>query len=217
MDFETARFNMVEQQIRPWEVLDPDVLDACLSVERENFVPQQFRNLAFSDTSIDLGHGQSMMLPKVEARLVQSLAIEPADRILEVGTGSGYLTALLGTLGAHVMSVDIETEFVDTAGAKLSRAEIDNVKLLVGDGLDGWTAAAPYDVIAVTGSSPLRRPKIETQLSGGGRMFIVVGLEPVMEALLITRTGANQWTTESLFETTLTPLIGAEPSPTFKF
>lgn len=217
MDLEIARFNMVEQQIRPWDVLDPDVLEACMNVRRELFVPEPYRQLAFSDTSIDIGHGQSMMAPKVEARALQSLDVRRSDRVLEIGSGSGYLSALLATLAAHVTSIEIHEDLSAMAKRNLQRAAIGNVTLHVGDGLDGWTTAAPYDVIAVTGSSPARREAIEQQLSIGGRMFVVIGVAPVMEALLITRTDKRTWATESLFETELAPLVGAEPKPEFRF
>ena len=217
MDFETARFNMVEQQIRPWEVLDPDVLDACLQVPREIFAPEEYQNLAFSDTTIEIGHDQTMMAPKLEARLVQTLEVQHNDRILEIGTGSGYLAALLGTLGAHVTSVEIFDDLSASAKQKLDRISLSNVKLYVDDGLEGWATAAPYDVIAVTGSSPDRLRSVEQQLSIGGRLFIVIGSSPVMEATLITRVDENTWATENLFETDLAPLIGAEQKPEFSF
>jgi len=217
MDFETARFNMVEQQIRTWEVLDAKVLDACAKVHRERFVPEGYRQLAFTDTGIDLGHGQSMMSPKIEARLLQALDVQSSDRVLEIGTGSGYLTALLGTLAAHVTSIEIFEDLSARAKHNLRNASIGNVALHVGDALDGWSTAEPYDVIVVTGSSSLRRPLIEQQLSQNGRMFIVVGNAPVMEALLITRLSKDSWTVESLFETELAPLIGAQAKPEFKF
>jgi protein-L-isoaspartate(D-aspartate) O-methyltransferase len=217
MDFETARFNMVEQQIRTWEVLDANVLEACANVHRERFVPEGYRQLAFSDTSIDLGHGQAMMPPKVEARVLQALDVQRADRVLEIGTGSGYLTALLATLAAHVTSIEIFDDLSARAKHNLRNASINNVALHVGDGLDGWSTAEPYDVIVVTGSSPERRALIEQQLSLNGRMFIVVGTAPVMEALLITRLAKDSWSVESLFETELPPLLGAETKPEFKF
>jgi protein-L-isoaspartate(D-aspartate) O-methyltransferase len=217
MDLETARFNMIEQQIRPWEVLDPNVLAACADVHRELFVPEAYRKLAFTDTNINLGHSQSMMSPKIEARLLQSLSIQASDRILEIGTGSGYLVALLATLGAHVTSIEQYADLSTAAQSNLRRAGITNAKLHVGDGIDGWSTAEPYDVIVVTGSCQSRRPAIEQQLSINGRMFVVVGSAPVMEALLITRLSKDTWATESLFETDLTPLSGAELKPEFKF
>ncbi len=217
MDLETARFNMVEQQIRTWEVLDPHVLDACGKVPRELFVPEAYRNLAFCDTGIAIGHDQVMMSPKIEARLLQALDIRPGDRILEIGTGSGFLTALLGTLGAHVTSIELYEEFSERAKQNLRRAGIANTKLHVGDGLDGWRTAEPYDVIVVTGSSPARRPAIEAQMSIHGRLFLVAGIGPVMDALLITRLTKDTWATEYLFETSLPPLIGAQTPPEFRF
>lgn len=217
MDFETARFNMVEQQIRTWEVLDSNVLEACSKVHRERFVPDGYRQLAFSDTAIDLGHGQAMMPPKIEARLLQALDVQRTDRVLEIGTGSGYLTALLATLAAHVTSIEIFDDLSARAKHNLRNAHISNVALHTGDALDGWSTAEPYDVIVVTGSSPERRPLIEQQLSLHGRLFIVVGTAPVMEALLITRLAKDSWSLESLFETELAPLIGAEPKPQFQF
>lgn len=217
MDFETARFNMVEQQIRPWEVLDQTVLDVCAKVPRERFVPEDYRQLAFSDTAIDIGHGQAMMPPKLEARLLQALDVQRADRVLEVGTGSGYLTALLATLAAHVTSIEFFEDLATRAKHHLRAAGIANVTLHVGDGLDGWSAAEPYDVIVVCGSSPARRPAIEQQLAQNGRLFMVVGTAPVMEALLITRLDKDSFSCESLFETELTPLLGAELKPEFQF
>lgn len=217
MDLETARFNMVEQQIRTWEVLDPHVLEACGKLRREQFVPEAYRNLAFSDTGIPLGHGQCMMAPKIEARLLQALDIRSSDRILEIGTGSGFLTALLATLGAHVTSIELFEDLAERAKQNLRRAGIGNSKLHVADGLEGWSTAEPYDVIVVTGSSPVRRPAIEAQMSLLGRMFIVVGTGAVMDALLITRLSKDSWATEYLFETELAPLVGAETKPEFTF
>ncbi|MEQ8661533.1 MAG: protein-L-isoaspartate O-methyltransferase [Gammaproteobacteria bacterium] len=217
LDLEVARFNMVEQQIRPWEVLDARVLHACTAVHRELFVPEAYRNLAFSDTSIAIGHGQHMMQPKVEARMLQTLAIEPGDRILEIGTGSGYVTALLASLGAHVTSIECFEDLSLRAKDNLRHAGIANIKLHVGDAIDGWPTAEPYDVIAVTGSCPTRRTGIEQQLAIGGRLFVVLGQPPVMEATLVTRLSKDSWTTEGLFETDLAPLIGAEARPEFEF
>jgi protein-L-isoaspartate(D-aspartate) O-methyltransferase len=217
MDVETARFNMVEQQIRPWDVLDANVLDVCTRVPRELFVPEAYRNLAFSDTSIPIGHAQHMMAPKVEARLLQALDVRSADRVLEIGTGSGYLCALLAALGAHVTSIELFEDLSARAKDNLKRSGVGNVKLHVGDGLEGWRTAEPYDVIAVTGSTPSRRPAIEQQLALGGRMFLVIGVAPVMEATLITRLTKDTWATESLFETELEALVGAETKPEFQF
>jgi len=209
---------MVEQQIRPWDVLDANVLEACARVPRELFVPPAYRRLAFCDTTIDLGHGQSMMSPKVEARLLQALDVRATDRVLEIGTGSGYLTALLGTLGAHVTSIEYFEDLAARALDNLRRSGFaGNSKVHVGDGIDGWRTAEPYDVIVVTGSVAARRPVIEQQLGINGRLFVVVGVAPVMEALLVTRLDRDIWSSECLFETELTPLIGAATKPEFQF
>ena len=215
MNVEQARFNMVEQQIRTWEVLDQQVLDLMAQVPREDFVPAAYRNLAFADTSIPLEHGQCMMLPRVEARMLQVLQIEPRDRILEVGTGSGFVTALLARLGGHVTSIEIFDSLLHSAQTKLDAHGIENIDLYSGDAARGWDRAAPYDAIAVTGSMPALEENFQNNLAVGGRLFVVVGQEPAMEALLITRTGENQWATESLFETVLPPLIGVRQPERF--
>lgn len=215
-NFEQARFNMIEQQIRPWEVLDQRVLDVLSRVPREDFVPPRYRRLAFADVDIPLGRGQFMMTPKVEGRLLQALAVQPDDRILEIGTGSGYLTACLARLGAGVLSVDVFAEFVDAAGSKLKTHGAGNTQLRVGDGAHGW-GEHRYDVIALTGSLPERPAGWPRQLSLGGRLFVIVGRSPVMEALLITRVGEQEWTEESLFDTELPPLVNADRPRAFEF
>lgn len=217
MNFEQARFNMVEQQIRPWEVLDQRVLDLIASVPREDFVPQQYRKLAFSDTRIPLAHGQVMMSPKVEARMLQALDVNPDDKVLEVGTGSGYVTALLAKLAKHVHSVDIYQDFTEAAAAKLEKHGVQNVSLSTGDAARGWDTAAPYDVIAITGSIPLLTGDFQRQLRNGGRLFVIVGESPVMDARLITRLDGHEWSTESLFETDLPALIGSPTPDPFVF
>jgi protein-L-isoaspartate(D-aspartate) O-methyltransferase len=217
MDFQQARFNMVEQQIRTWEVLDQDVLDALLEVPREQFVPDAYRNLAFSDISIPLGMGQTMMPPKVEARMLQALNPGPEDRALEIGTGSGYVTALLARFAHSVVSVELHATFTESATKRLRSINVNNVALVTADGIGGYPAQAPYDVIAVTGSFPQRQPVIEAQLAIGGRLFMITGTGHVMEALLITRTGPDAYTVESLFETEREPLTGAESQPQFAF
>lgn len=217
MDLNQARFNMVEQQVRPWEVLDQTVLDALLEVPRERFVPDAYKLLAFSDTRIPLGHAQAMFAPKWEGRLLQALAPRKHERALEIGTGSGFLAALLGRLAGEVLSVDLFADFTESATRRLRLAGIDNVHCETGDAVDGWTASGTFDVIAVTASSPDRRPAIERQLNPGGRLFIVVGVAPVMQALLISRDEDAGFTAEALFELELEPLIGAEPKPRFEF
>jgi protein-L-isoaspartate(D-aspartate) O-methyltransferase len=217
MNIEVARFNMIEQQVRPWDVLDQRVLDLMMAVPREAFVPVHYRQLAFADIAIPLDHGEVMMNPKVEGRLLQALAIEPRDRILEIGTGSGYLTALLAKSGGQVTSIEIHEDFTHQAEARLKEQGIANVTLEVGDGVRGWERAAPYDVIAVTGSVPVLTDHFERQLALGGRLFVVVGEPPIMEAVLITRVSASEWMREGLFETVLPPLRGALEPPKFVF
>lgn len=211
-EIEQARFNMIEQQVRPWEVLDQRVLDTMQNVPREDFVPAQYRSLAFADTNIPLGHGQVMMAPNVEGRLLQALAIQPDDTVLEIGTGSAYLTACLARLGRHVTSIDIEPEFTAQAEAKLAAQAVSNVTLQTLDAAAGLEGDQRYDVIAVTGSLPLLQQQFHDNLNTGGRLFVISGQLPIMEALLITRIDAANWTRESLFETSIPPLLHA-PEP----
>ena len=215
-DIENARFNMVEQQIRPWEVLDQDVLDLLFAVRREEFVPPQYRSLAFVDMEIPLGHGEAMLAPKLEARMLQGLAVTPSDRILEVGTGSGYMTALLARRGAHVTSVEIVPEFSTAAAAKLKAYDIVNVTLEVGDAARGWDKRAPYDVIVLTGSVPVLAEAFQHSLKPGGRLLAVVGEAPVMVARLITRAGSG-CSTVGLFETCITAFRNAPQPERFVF
>lgn len=217
MDYEQARFNMIEQQIRTWEVLDQEVLDLLGKVHREDFVPPAYRKLALADVNIPLAHQQITMTPKVEARLVQALNLTPADTVLEIGTGCAYLTALLALRARQVTSVDIFPDFTESATAKLAGHGIRNVDLCTGDAINGWASNAPYTAIAVTGSLPLANPALEQQLSIGGRMFVITGNSPVMSAMLVTRTSASQWSRETLFETDLPALIGAEVPEQFRF
>ena len=215
-NFEQARFNMIEQQIRPWDVLDQRVLDTIASVPREDFVPERYRNLAFSDIAIPLGHGEVMLKPNVEGRILQALAVRPTDHVLEVGTGAGYLTACLARLAANVASVDIVPEFVEVARQRLKDRGLHNVVLHVGDASRGW-GERRYHAIAVTGSVAAIDEIWRQSLSLGGRLFVVVGQPPVMEALLITRVGEREWVRESLFDTELPPLRNAAPSRIFEF
>ncbi|HAS51297.1 MAG TPA: protein-L-isoaspartate O-methyltransferase [Gammaproteobacteria bacterium] len=215
-NFEQARFNMIEQQIRPWEVLDQRALDTLTRIPREDFVPKRYRHLAFSDVAIPIGHGEIMLKPVVEGRLLQALALQPTDHVLEVGTGSGYLTACLARLSAGVVSVDLIPDFIEDARRKLKAQGLNNVMLHVGDASRGW-GTHRYDAIAVTGSVATVDNAWRQSLNPGGRLFIVVGQPPVMEALLITRVGEQEWTRESLFDTELPPLRGAAPIKTFEF
>ncbi len=213
MDIEQARYNMVEQQIRPWDVLDQDVLDLLFKVRREDFVPAAHRALAFVDMEIPLGHGEAMWTPKLEARALQELAVRPADRVLEIGTGSGYLTALLASQAAEVISVDIIPEFTATAAQKLRAHGFDNIVLHSGDAARDWPDAAGFDVIVLTGSTPLLADAWRRRLKVGGRMFAITGEAPVMQAQLITCTAPGAIRCVTLFETCVTSLVNA-PQPT---
>ena len=208
-NFEQARFNMIEQQIRPWDVLDQRTLDLIASVPREQFVPQDYRKLAFADINIPLAQGQVMMSPKVEARLLQALRLNPNDSVLEIGTGSGYLTALLAKVANHVDSVDIFPEFIQAAETKLTALNINNVTLQVGDAINGWNTNVNYDVIVLTGSIPILTSHFQDQLDEGGCLFAIVGEEPIMQAQLLTRVNQTETNLEILFETVLPPLLGA--------
>ncbi len=212
MNLDQARLNMIEQQIRPWEVLDQRVLDLLNTVPREEFVPEAYRMLAFTDMSIPLGDGQVMMPPRVEARIVQALNLQEDETVLEIGTGSGYVTALLASLARQVISVDINPDMIRQASDKLAAHGITNVTLETGDGARGWNAHAPYDVIVVTGSLPILPATFKQALKVGGRLLAIVGDSPAMEVLLITRIGEMEWAEEALFETDLPALINA-PQP----
>lgn len=217
MDLEHARHNMIEQQIRPWDVLDQRILDLLSKVKREDFVPAIYQSLAFVDMDIPLGHGQTMWSPKLEARVLQSLTIQPTDRALEVGTGSGYLTALLANLAAEVVSVEIEPEIKAEAEKKLAAHGLNNICLEQADGAQGWAQGAPYDVIVLTGSVPVLPEALQAQLSVGGRLFAIVGEAPIMQARLITRVGEAAWRSEVLFETEVKALRNALQAERFVF
>ena len=213
MDIEQARYNMVEQQIRPWDVLDQDVLNLLFKIRREDFVPEAHRALAFVDMEIPLGHGQAMWTPKLEARVIQELAIRPTDRVLEIGTGSGYLTALLAMNAADVVSVEIDPEFSAAAGNKLRAHGIENVALHVADAARDWPDDGSFDVIVLTGSTPLLSGAFRNLLRTGGRLFAIIGSAPVMQAQLITCTAPGAFRSVTLFETCVTELVNA-PQPT---
>jgi protein-L-isoaspartate(D-aspartate) O-methyltransferase len=217
MDVERARFNMIEQQIRTWEVLDHRVLDLLARVPREEYVPPAYRALAFMDLEIPLGHGEKMLAPKLEARMIQELAITPADRMLEVGTGSGYMSALLAGLGAHVYTVDIIAEFTRTASEKLVAHGVHNVTVETGDAARGWDRHAPYDAIVLTGSVPVLPEAFTASLAPGGRLLAVIGEPPVMQATLITKIAPDAYSSVGLFETCIPPLRNALQPERFVF
>jgi len=217
LNFEQARFNMIEQQIRPAEVLDYRVLDTIAATPREDFVPEDFRELAFSDINIPIGDGEVMMKPIMEARLLQALNVQPGDRILEIGTGSGYFTALLAKLGQSVDSVEIDPVLLQQAQARLEAHGISNVTLTEGDGARGWDQGGDYDVIAITGSLPSLPESMKQKLSINGRLIAIIGTAPVMEVTLITRLSSDQWTLDALYETELPALRNAEQPQGFVF
>jgi protein-L-isoaspartate(D-aspartate) O-methyltransferase len=221
MNFEQARTNMVEQQIRTWEVLDQAVLDLLYLVPREDFVPPAYRTLAFADMEIPLEEGlpggQRMMAPKMEARIVQELSPRKTERVLEVGTGSGYLSALLAHRAAQVHSVEIRPALAAFGRGNLERHGADNVTLETGDAARGWPTRAPYDVIVLTGSTPVLPKALLEQIAPGGRLFAVVGEEPVMVARLVTCSAPGAYRSVDLFDTLLAPLTNAEQPPRFRF
>jgi protein-L-isoaspartate(D-aspartate) O-methyltransferase len=217
MDLEQARTNMVEQQIRTWEVLDQDVLDLLYVVPREEFVPAKHRALAFSDMQIPLGEHQCMWEPKLEARVLQELVVSKADRVLEVGTGSGYFAALLAHRAAHVYSVEINPKLAAIGRGNLERHGANNVTLEVGDASRGWTSHAPYHVIVLTGSTPVLPHAFLEQLEVGGRLFAIVGEAPVMTARLITCSAPQACRSVDLFETVVAPLANCEQPARFRF
>jgi len=217
MDFNQARANMIEQQIRTWEVLDQRTLDLFDFLHREEFVPPEFRRLALADTQIPLPHGQVTMPPKMEARIIQGLETGANDRVLEVGTGCAFMTALLCCSAGRVTSVELFSDFTSGARTKLDRYGLQNVDLVTADGAHGWLPDAPYDAIVVTGSVPALRGDFERQLKPGGRLFVIVGESPVMEAMLIRRIGEDQWASEALFETDIPPLLNIPSTPKFSF
>ena len=217
MNLEETRSIMVVQQIRPWYVLDDSVLDMLYKIKREDFVPLEKQSMAFVDMEIPLGYGQVMLAPKAEARILQALKIQKTDKVLEVGSGSGYMTALLAEKGGHVYSVEIVPELESMAAKNLKAYNINNVTLEQGDAAQGWTKHAPYDVIVLTGSTPVLPEVFKQSLNIGGRLFAIVGEDPVMQALLITRKGLDEFITDPLFETVTVPLINAQQSEKFVF
>ncbi len=216
-NIEQTRFNMVAQQIRPWYVFDDTVLDLLYKLKREEFVPDESRAMAFVDMEIPLGHGQVMLTPKMEARIVQELHINKTDKILEVGSGSGYMTALLAEKGVHVYSVEIIPELKTMAENNLRAHGIANVTLELGNAAQGWSQHGPYDVIILTASTPVLPDAFQNSLNPGGRLFAIVGEDPVMEALIVTCVAPGEFTTANLFETSTASLINARQPTRFSF
>ncbi len=215
-DANYAREQMVEQQVRAWDVLDGRVLDILRKVPREAFVPNEFRDLAYADTAIPLAHGVTMMTPMQVGRLLQALSITPNDQVLEVGTGSGFLCACLAGMAAKVHSIDIHEDFTAQASRRLEEQGVRNVRLETRDA-NTLDEQSVYDVIAVTGSLPKYTGNFEKALKIGGRLFVVVGPGPVMEAMLVTRLSSDKWVREVLFETSLPPLANSPKPEGFRF
>ena len=210
MNFEKARFNMVEQQIRPWDVLDTDVLDLMMSVRREEFVPASARALAFADVEIPIGCGQVMLKPVIEGKILQALQLKKSDSVLEIGAGSGYFAALLAARTEWVRTIDIEPALVKLANENLARYGVENVIVEDGNAAGGWPSRAPYDVIVVSGGLPFLPQALLAQLKVGGRLFAFVGEAPVMKAQLVTCEAEGRYRTEDVFET-LVPMLREVP------
>ena len=217
MNIEQARFNMIEQQIRTWEVLDPAVLELLFEVKRERFVPPEHASLAFADLEIPLAHGESMMQPKVQARIVQELALQPHETVYEVGTGSGYLTALLARRARHVTSAEIHPSLHARAAASLKSEGVSNVTLLEGDSAQRPLAESAFDVIVLTGSVPILPQAFLDRLAVGGRLFAILGDRPVMKAVVVRQPAAGSFQHTELFETLAKPLVNAPQPPRFRF
>jgi len=217
VNLDQAHYNMIEQQVRPWDVLDEKILETLKQINREAFVPDAYKKLAYADTAIPLGKGQYMLHPILEGRILQSLAIQPMDTILEVGTGSGFLTACLAHLGYTVTSIEIDEQLSHSAAERLQKSGLLNAHLLTGDAMKLLDKSKQYDVIVIT-ASVKEIPEIFKQaLAIDGRMFVVTGEEPVMSARLITRIAGDQWSDRVLFETSIQPLVNAEPEKLFVF
>lgn len=217
MNFEKARFNMVEQQIRPWEVLDFDVLDLLMSVRREEFVPEAYKSLALSEAEIPLGHGGSMLIPVIEGKILQAIQVKRSDKVLEVGAGSGYFAALLAARADWVRTVEIDPALVTMAHENLKRYGVENVIVEEGDAIRGWPSNAPYDLIVVSGGVPFIPETLLQQIKVGGRLFAFVGEPQLMTATLVTQVSEGNFRTESLFENAVPMMRNAPQKSQFKF
>lgn len=216
MDWERARYLMVEQQIRPWDVLDQTVLRLLLEVKREDFVPEIHRNLALVDVELPLSNGTKTWQPRMEARVAQEVKLTGSERVLLIGVSAGYLAALLGKLSKHVYAVELDSELAEAAAARLTRGGIHNVSVEVGDAVRGWDKHAPYDVIIAASSYPLKPDFLIDQVREGGRVFAVVGEAPAMSATRYTKTAAGV-REEKLFETVIAPFASAPQPAHFSF
>jgi protein-L-isoaspartate(D-aspartate) O-methyltransferase len=217
MNFDQARQNMVENQVRPWEVLNGRVLEVLGRVRREDFVAPAHRQIAFADLCLPIGHGEVMMKPVVEGRVLQALDLKPEDSVLEIGTGSGFLTACLANLAAHVTSVDIHADFAAAAGQRLQAAGIGNVQLVTGEAMNSWQPQGTFDALVVTGAVYRIPDRFLGWLKPGGRLLVIRGESPVQQVMLLTHEGNGRYREESLFETDLPYLAHAEPPRRFVF
>ena len=217
LNLEQARFNMVEQQVRTWEVLDPRVLNVLRDVPREDFVPSRYRKLAFADLRIPLGQGQVMMKPLEEGRMLQVLEIQPGQRVLEIGTGSGFTAACMSALGADVVTIDIHAELAESAMSRLDRLGFESVRCQTADALGSFSPDQKFDMVVVTASTAAVPERFMDWIEIGGRLFAVRGHSPAMEAVCLHALGPGRWHADSLFETDLPRLIGAEDKPGFEF
>jgi protein-L-isoaspartate(D-aspartate) O-methyltransferase len=216
MNIDFARRQMVQQQVRAWDVSNPAVLRVISELQREQVVPAGFEALAYADTEIPLPHGQAMMTPIVEGRLLQALELRSGHNVLEIGSGTGFLTACLAKLSAAVTSVDIFSDFVAMAKSNLADAAIENVEFICMDATTDLPKGQ-FDAVAVSGSLPVFDTRLIDAVKPDGRLFVIVGESPVMDARIVTRTGENEWTTKSLFETDVRPLLNASRPPAFSF
>ncbi len=217
MNIEQARFNMIEQQIRPWNVLDTDILDLLHVVKREQFVPAAYQNLAFADAEIPLPGGEAMLNPKLEARVLQEIGLKKHENVLEIGAGSGYMAALMAHRAAKVTTVEVNPEIKELAEKNLAKAGIGNVSVEFGNGAAGWDKGAPYDVIVISGALEVLPEAFLKQVKVGGRIAAIVGQPPAMEFNIVTRTGENSWSTVKMFETNVKYLAGAPAVSHFQF
>lgn len=217
MNIEQARYNMVEQQIRPAEVLDPDVLEVLMTIRREQFVPAGRRALAFAEVGLPLGHGAAMLTPAIEAKVLQAVQVRRSDKVLEIGTGSGYMAALLAAHADEVHSIEIVPELAAQARENLRHAGVDNVTVEEGDGAGGWPARAPYDVIVVSGALPVLPEALPQQLKPGGRLLAFVGEAPLVQARLVVCRDEGCYEAVNLFETGVPPLRNAPQPRRFAF
>lgn len=217
MDMQTAKENMVKQQIRTNNVADERILNLISQTQRDFFVPNEYRSFAYSDSNIPIGHRQVMMIPQMEALMLDALNIKPTDKVLEIGTGSGYITYLLAQLAQHVYSVDIFPDFTESAADKLKSKNITNVTLQTGNAAEGWSKQQPYDVIVITGALQQLPDAILHELKVAGRLFVILGRPPAMEATLITRESEDNWREKILFETEIPYLLQTLTKATFTF